>query len=1732
MEIAQTNTPKNAQLALEAAGTTSSKLQRYRALVAEKSAQKEAVSGERIQEESRAASTDQSDKKASIGVYNLASDLMSEHCTGNVKKVDVGKENVDPLSSIRSRMKARRLSAQQSAISSDIPPNNTNASKTPDRIQGPNNMRTIRSPKPQQSFEETEIAYSSDDSQENYELERSQIVTPYSRDPEQSEEWKGSLTTASEKAGFEETGDEYTSSLYGLPEKEKLDLKAYTTNSGDTSGKSNDKDDQVVQQYPGELLSFHGVSFLNGTIEEEHTIQNNTKDNDALAPLMEGSDVEIDTPEEKASSGTLFSSPEVGPTPSRKSFITWEDEQKHRLDYSMVSSAQSNMSYSPSNFHKSYQGAEVEDDSRHSVTGNELPRTPDYSGGMDQLSTMLSQIMHTPEEDTINPSSPMTTLRKNAMQQALEESERYEAKIFELEKTLRQANADTEKEANRRKVCERQLQELSCDSIQYSPSALPITPFKKAESLRFEQKIQDYALKNEDTMSLFERNKTLVKEVRFADQTCVELGEKNAALQSEIDRLNTEMEKLGADNESLHDAVIRSAKHSSKMEAKNDANRVKLSEQRHRYEEEVQPMRDALNAAQQQIVDLNKGLDHYRNKNATLEANLTSSEQKVTLSAETIEEDKKMIAHLMSQLEASAASIAKASTDFSKSESYQRLKQHVAEVQQQSNEQIKLLRDIKREKDELWRDHSEIKDENVMLRGKLYDLENMYYESSLAPTNTFRSEKSSMSTASSQTKLEYATSLSMSEVGRNLLRRKREELVNAKNESTEDASAVRSIGTFSVEENVNHSHFDESFVSDVRQQADSSSQDGSSGTHSSVSEQLQYALEVNNMLTTTLSSHEGKIHQLEERLEHVCPERHLSVESSQKHIRQLEVALDTAQHVSASMEQEHSEVMLNLKKKFGSFSTNLMQNQIHQQAEIEKRIRYYSSRIHVLSDKVELLHRCLKLRSNSEDLQNPLPTHNTAISLVGNTYIGSHSTCSLTYSVEVNDAGINDDSDDVLNATFNPVNRSDHDASIVFDETMLERMEEARQHEVISPHDGDHQHLDLLSKTKAELIVSKDENTKLSKEIMVLRASVKSQDEALMKLKLKFAIEKENLLSMAKTQEEAIEAITKDAASNQDVLFKQNHSELNSMKFELESSLRQIEVHHDTECQYKDLIDRLESDLRERTDEIDRLKEAYAICNDKLAGNREKSAETEMAIAHSKASYCNVENELREKGRQLSDTLIEKDELWESHEHIEQCKNELDKQLKTTLDHHGQYKASSERRIAELQNVIAKLEIHDEERNNMMEQKLACIVEAKDTDLNHMRRQIQKLTDEVEIAERTSERAIDELNKKMERTQLALQTEKDKTSTLRVQSSEQQIHLNKLMNELFHCRAMVSALDDEAQKQMTKTNEGKMERERLNNEISCFRKKTENLQNHLTSQKSRGESIQVSLDDAIREMIPLKDEIISLQVEKEDIERDLASAKHECERLQAIVNEVKCARDCAVESLKLKDEEMKIITIQKVENSSKLQQQLNATEDSLLKKTQEAKNLVDKTESLERKCRKLRDYIKRLTSRCTEWKVSHEGQEEALRESHFDKERILGEVSDLTSQINLLHSERNNLETKKRCLEERIERMRDEVDHASCAQQSCSECKYLRKAIAREAKLVGTLTRKNQENVASRERWNRSGQIKEHEKENAPVNAKNTKQKRALNAMKSVEVTQRDQASLPVGDTRERAFLS
>ena len=53
------------------------------------------------------------------------------------------------------------------------------------------------------------------------------------------------------------------------------------------------------------------------------------------------------------------------------------------------------------------------------------------------------------------------------------------------------------------------------------------------------------------TLSLIEQNKSLVKEVRFADQTCVELSEKNRYYKTEVGRYKRDLSKATKQVENL-----------------------------------------------------------------------------------------------------------------------------------------------------------------------------------------------------------------------------------------------------------------------------------------------------------------------------------------------------------------------------------------------------------------------------------------------------------------------------------------------------------------------------------------------------------------------------------------------------------------------------------------------------------------------------------------------------------------------------------------------------------------------------------------------------------------------------------------------------------------------------------------------------------------------------------------------------------------------------------------------------------------------------------------------------------------------------------------------------------------------------------------------------------------------------------------------------------------------------
>lgn len=142
---------------------------------------------------------------------------------------------------------------------------------------------------------------------------------------------------------------------------------------------------------------------------------------------------------------------------------------------------------------------------------------------------------------TASPSSPLTAMRQNSMHQALEETHVYIQRIQELEQALQKALIKNVKG-------------------QSTPSNFP--------------------QENQTPSPLLERNKTLIKEVRFAEQTCVELSERNAALEQEVERLDLNLAESRSENEALHHELVQSNRDCATLQAEKDALQVSLQSER------------------------------------------------------------------------------------------------------------------------------------------------------------------------------------------------------------------------------------------------------------------------------------------------------------------------------------------------------------------------------------------------------------------------------------------------------------------------------------------------------------------------------------------------------------------------------------------------------------------------------------------------------------------------------------------------------------------------------------------------------------------------------------------------------------------------------------------------------------------------------------------------------------------------------------------------------------------------------------------------------------------------------------------------------------------------------------------------------------------------------------------------------------------------------------------------
>lgn len=134
-----------------------------------------------------------------------------------------------------------------------------------------------------------------------------------------------------------------------------------------------------------------------------------------------------------------------------------------------------------------------------------------------------------------------------------------ESRVSQLEAQLQEARVQAQHERKRRKASEIKTSELllrlkeDLDDNDETPKAgsSAVKPKRKKQSTEHRRRKSASAvnLPTSNDMPLWERNKTLVKEVRFADQTCVELAGEKRSLETQLELLREQLKDAKAQRE-------------------------------------------------------------------------------------------------------------------------------------------------------------------------------------------------------------------------------------------------------------------------------------------------------------------------------------------------------------------------------------------------------------------------------------------------------------------------------------------------------------------------------------------------------------------------------------------------------------------------------------------------------------------------------------------------------------------------------------------------------------------------------------------------------------------------------------------------------------------------------------------------------------------------------------------------------------------------------------------------------------------------------------------------------------------------------------------------------------------------------------------------------------------------------------------------------------------------------
>lgn len=267
---------------------------------------------------------------------------------------------------------------------------------------------------------------------------------------------------------------------------------------------------------------------------------------------------------------------------------------------------------------------------------------------------------------------------------------------------------------------------------------------------------ESYGMSRSTASSLIERNKTLMKEVRFADQTCVELSEKNSSMVRDLQRVKGELQSLSATNKDLHESVVRSSKVSAKLEEERDFIKIRMEEERSRFEMQIELLKQNLEDEKKRNTVLTEQLEEKTSYLSSVEKKLVSMSSAYKIVHEERNDAKKAVANLTEKLlSIQSTNYSNDKPEFSPTNLYH-LQNKIDQLEKIAEDRLCAL-DSEREKNEM------LEEQVVLMRQKCTDIEDKLEHNLNASFSSSFGSPSEPSTFSSDDSNEVSSTLKLRE---------------------------------------------------------------------------------------------------------------------------------------------------------------------------------------------------------------------------------------------------------------------------------------------------------------------------------------------------------------------------------------------------------------------------------------------------------------------------------------------------------------------------------------------------------------------------------------------------------------------------------------------------------------------------------------------------------------------------------------------------------------------------------------------------------------------------------------------------------------------------------------------------------------------------------------------------------------------------------------------------------